>query len=126
VLAVSVGGVRQVPTGLRVLETGIWKAPVAVRGVNLDGDDQADRTVHGGPDKAVYAYALEDTRWWEAQLGREPGPGAFGVCSRHPPCRWCSASGSSGATADRTDWPRRTGADRRRPDSASSTFGPWT
>ena len=34
---------------------------VAVRGVNLDGDDQADRTVHGGPDKAVYAYGIEDT-----------------------------------------------------------------
>jgi MOSC domain-containing protein YiiM len=82
VLAVSVGGVRRVPTGSRVVETGIWKTPVdgrvAVRGVNLDGDDQADRTVHGGPDKAVYAYAIEDTRWWEAQLGRELGPAAFG------------------------------------------------
>ena len=49
--------------------TAIWKHPVAgrvpLRGVNLHGDDQADRTVHGGPDKAVYAYAREDTDWWE-------------------------------------------------------------
>ena len=47
------------------METAIWKHPVAgrvaVRGVNLDGDDQADRSVHGGPDKAVYAYAIEET-----------------------------------------------------------------
>ena len=33
---------------------------VPLRGVNLRGDDQADRSVHGGPDKAVYAYAAED------------------------------------------------------------------
>jgi len=51
---------------------------VPLRGVNLEGDDQADRTVHGGPDKAVYAYGAEDTDWWEAELGRALGPGAFG------------------------------------------------
>jgi len=51
---------------------------VRVRGVNLDGDRQADLTVHGGPDKAVYAYAIEETRVWEEELGRELGPGAFG------------------------------------------------
>jgi MOSC domain-containing protein YiiM len=51
---------------------------VALRGVNLAGDDQADRTVHGGPDKAVYAYGAEDTEWWEAELGAPLGPGAFG------------------------------------------------
>ena len=51
---------------------------MVVRGVNLDGDDQADRSVHGGPDKAVYAYAIEETRKWEAELGRQLGPGAFG------------------------------------------------
>ena len=37
---------------------------IALRGVNLEGDDQADRSVHGGPDKAVYAYASEDYEWW--------------------------------------------------------------
>jgi MOSC domain-containing protein YiiM len=80
--AVNVGAVRVVRLGERSIETAIWKHPVpgrvAVRGVNLDGDDQADRGVHGGPDKAIYAYALEDTRWWEDALGTELGPGAFG------------------------------------------------
>jgi len=41
-----------------------------VRGVNLEGDDQSDREVHGGPDKAVYAYAIEDVRFWESELAR--------------------------------------------------------
>jgi MOSC domain-containing protein YiiM len=82
VLSVNVGRPRPVNTGRRVVVTAIWKAPVEgrvlVRGVNLDGDDQADRTVHGGPDKAVYAYAIEETRAWEAAVGHELGPGAFG------------------------------------------------
>jgi MOSC domain-containing protein YiiM len=83
-VSVNVGAPREVPslTGKRVVRTAIWKQPVdgrvAVRGVNVEGDDQADRKVHGGPDKAVYAYALEDTRWWEGELGREVGPGGFG------------------------------------------------
>jgi MOSC domain-containing protein YiiM len=80
--AVNVGAVRSVALGERTITTAIWKHPVAgrvpVRGVNLAGDDQADRTVHGGPDKAVYAYALEDTAWWEAVRGAELGAGAFG------------------------------------------------
>ena len=46
---------------------------VRVEGVNVEGDDQADRRVHGGPDKAVYAYASEDAAFWEAELGRELG-----------------------------------------------------
>src|SRR3954447_13618222 len=65
VVSVNVGTPRLVDTGKRQVSTAIWKAPVAgrvpVAGVNLRGDDQADRTVHGGPDKAVYAYATEDT-----------------------------------------------------------------
>src|SRR3954454_8759304 len=78
VLSVNVGRPRPVQTGRRPVLTSIWKFPVegrvAVRGVNLAGDDQADRTVHGGPDKAVYAYASEDTAGW----GEAIGPGAFG------------------------------------------------
>jgi MOSC domain-containing protein YiiM len=62
--------------------SAIWKEPVsgrlAVRGVNVEGDDQADRSVHGGPDQAVYAYAIEDTEWWERELGRPLGPGTWG------------------------------------------------
>ena len=49
-----------------------------LRGVNFDGDDQADRTVHGGPDKAVYAYALEDYDAWRAAEGMDTPAGLFG------------------------------------------------
>ena len=62
--------------------SAIGKAPVSgrvrVAGVNVAGDDQADRRVHGGPDKAVYAYASEDTAWWSARLARPLGSSAFG------------------------------------------------
>lgn len=81
-LSVNVGLPQAVDTGTRVVETAIWKQPVEgrvrVRGINLDGDRQADLSVHGGPDKAVYAYAIEETRLWEEELGRELGAGAFG------------------------------------------------
>jgi MOSC domain-containing protein YiiM len=80
--SVNVGAPRDVKVDGHVVRTAIWKAPVEgrvpLRGVNLRGDDQADRSVHGGPDKAVYAYAAQDTEWWEAELGRTLGPGAFG------------------------------------------------
>jgi MOSC domain-containing protein YiiM len=82
VVSVNVGAVRTVEWHGREVETGIWKSPVdgrvAVRGVNLVGDRQADPRVHGGPDKAVYAYAVEDYEWWSAQLGRPVAPGTFG------------------------------------------------
>ena len=62
--------------------TAILKSPVAgrvrVQGVNLEGDDQADRRVHGGPDKAVYAYATADLEWWSAGLQRDLAPGVLG------------------------------------------------
>src|SRR4051794_26369900 len=62
--------------------SAIFKAPVQgpvrVAGINLAGDAQADRRVHGGPDKAVYAYASEDAAWWAAELEREIEPGMFG------------------------------------------------
>src|SRR5436305_279743 len=82
VLSVNVGEPREVALGDRIITTAIWKEPVAgrvaVRGVNLHGDDQADRTVHGGPDKAVYAYASEDAAWWASSLGRDLGSAPFG------------------------------------------------
>ena len=69
VLSVNVGRPRPASTGRRSVHAAIWKAPgegrVAARGVNLEGDDQADRSVHGGPDKAVYAYGIEEIREWE-------------------------------------------------------------
>ena len=74
VLSVNVAEMREVPRHGGTVKTGIWKRPVEgrvpVRGVNVAGDDQGDRSVHGGPDKAVYAYAREDTDWWERELGK--------------------------------------------------------
>ena len=81
-LSVNVGGAREFEYNNRPAKSAIWKSPVAgrvvARGVILAGDDQADRAVHGGPDKAVYAYAVEDQRWWESELGRPLEYGAFG------------------------------------------------
>jgi MOSC domain-containing protein YiiM len=80
--SVNVGTPRLVPANGHSVLTAIWKrpiqGPVALRGVNLRGDDQADRSVHGGPDKAVYAYARADIDWWEAELGRSLGEAPFG------------------------------------------------
>ena len=82
ILSVNVGGIRQFEYNGRPAVSAIWKSPVASRvaaaGVNLEGDDQADRGAHGGPDKAVYAYAIEDMQWWENELGRPLEHGEFG------------------------------------------------
>ena len=82
-LSVNVGSPKQIAVRRgRPLMSAIGKQPVEgrarVEGVNVAGDDQADRRVHGGPDKAVYAYAREDAAWWEEQLGRTLPPGMFG------------------------------------------------
>jgi MOSC domain-containing protein YiiM len=82
VLSVNVGGVRKFDYHGRPAQSAIWKSPVggrvAARGVNLAGDTQADREAHGGFDKAVYAYAVEDQRWWEREIGRSLSYGEFG------------------------------------------------
>lgn len=82
VASVNVGAPRTVSWLGRPVTSGIWKqpvpGPVAVRGVNLAGDDQADRNAHGGPDKAVYAYAVEDYRFWHDDQGVAVEPGLFG------------------------------------------------
>ncbi len=63
--------------------TGIFKSPVEgkvkVRRLNLDGDEQADLTVHGGPDKAVYAYPVEQYEYWKFEMPERPLEwGSFG------------------------------------------------
>ena len=82
VLSVNVGLPRDFVYAGRPARSAIWKAPVAgrveARGVNLAGDDQADRAAHGGYDKAVYAFAVEDARWFETREGRTFEPAAFG------------------------------------------------
>jgi len=62
--------------------TAIDKRPVpgriAAQRLGLEGDRQYDRRHHGGPDKALYAYAREDTDWWSRELDRELTDGQFG------------------------------------------------
>ncbi|HET8568476.1 MAG TPA: MOSC domain-containing protein [Candidatus Limnocylindria bacterium] len=81
-VSVNVGRPRPVERLGTLRRSAIWKEPVAgrvaVRGVNVEGDDQGDRRVHGGPDQAVYAYAREDYEWWERELGQALAPGTFG------------------------------------------------
>jgi len=82
VLSVNVGQTRRFEYNGHPARSAIWKSPVAgrvrARGVNLEGDEQADRKAHGGPDKAIYAYAVEDIRWWEEKLGLPLQYGHFG------------------------------------------------
>jgi MOSC domain-containing protein YiiM len=81
-VSVNVGLPREVAWRGETVSTGIFKQPVAgpvrVAGVNLDGDRQADLSVHGGADKAVYAYAAEHYPYWREALGRELPWGSFG------------------------------------------------
>ncbi|HVT29205.1 MAG TPA: MOSC domain-containing protein [Pirellulales bacterium] len=82
VASVNVGMPQEVTWQGEIVTTGIFKKPVAgriaLRTLNFDGDRQADLTVHGGPDKAVYAYPREHYPDWEAVVGRSLLPGAFG------------------------------------------------
>ena len=82
-LSVNVARMRLIVLSGETVKTGIYKYPVEgrveVRDEQVGGDRQADYTVHGGYDKAVYAYANEDYRWWSAELGgRDVEPGLFG------------------------------------------------
>jgi MOSC domain-containing protein YiiM len=82
-LSVNVGLPRDVEFRGRAARTSIYKTPVAgpvtVGPLNLDGDQQADPSVHGGKYKAVYVYPSEHYAFWRSELG-EPdlGWGAFG------------------------------------------------
>ncbi|NJR55957.1 MAG: MOSC domain-containing protein [Acaryochloris sp. CRU_2_0] len=82
-LSVNVGLPREVLWRGRTVSTGIFKEPVEgqvmVLSLNLDGDAQADLTVHGGADKAVYAYPVEHYGYWQAELPEMDLPwGMFG------------------------------------------------
>jgi len=71
-VSVQVGRPRDVPWHGRVVSTGIYKEPVTgrimLRRFNLDGDQQADLTVHGGPAKAVYVYPSEHYPVWQVEF----------------------------------------------------------
>jgi len=82
IVSVNAGRPRTIVWRGREITTSIFKSPiegsVPVRGINVAGDEQADREVHGGPEMAVYAYAEEDYAWWATQLGKTLAPGTFG------------------------------------------------
>jgi MOSC domain-containing protein YiiM len=83
VLSVNVGLPREVMWRGKPVRTGIYKEPVsgrvAVASLNLAGDGQADLRVHGGRDKAVYAYPSEYYELWSRERPElELGPGTFG------------------------------------------------
>lgn len=71
-ISVNVGRPRLVMSRGRTVSTGIFKEPVGgrifLRELNLDGDRQADLTVHGGTSKAVYVYPAEHYQYWQEQL----------------------------------------------------------
>jgi MOSC domain-containing protein YiiM len=82
-ISVNVGLPRLLSWQGATFKTGIFKNPVQgkvmLRATNLDGDRQADLTVHGGPNKAVYAYPSEHYLAWQEELpDGERGWGAFG------------------------------------------------
>jgi MOSC domain-containing protein YiiM len=82
-LSVNVGRPRAVMQDGDAVLTGIFKDPVKgrviLRTLNLDGDGQADLSVHGGPTKAVYVYPSEHYDYWKRELpGMELPWGMFG------------------------------------------------
>jgi MOSC domain-containing protein YiiM len=82
-VSINVGMPVAVPHEKKMVSTGIFKAsvqgPVRVAKHNLEGDAQADLSVHGGVDKAVYAYSLDHYGYWQKLLGGGPLPyGQFG------------------------------------------------
>jgi MOSC domain-containing protein YiiM len=72
IISVNVGLPRLVLRNGEPVSTGIFKEPVAgrvmMRTLNLDGDRQADLSVHGGPEKAVYGYPSEHYDFWKREL----------------------------------------------------------
>jgi MOSC domain-containing protein YiiM len=83
ILSINVGRPRQLEWRGKTVTTSILKEPVSgavsVSRLNLEGDEQSDLSVHGGPDKAVYVYPHEHYEYWREQLPRLDFPwGAFG------------------------------------------------
>jgi MOSC domain-containing protein YiiM len=83
IVSLSVGLPREVMWHGRAVTTGIFKEPVAgriaLRKLDLDGDGQADPTVHGGQYKAVYCYPVAHYDYWRKELpGRDLPMGMFG------------------------------------------------
>jgi MOSC domain-containing protein YiiM len=71
-VSVNVGLPQTITWKGRTVQTGIFKTPangrVRVRTLNLAGDRQADLSVHGGPDKAIYVYPSEHYDYWRGEF----------------------------------------------------------
>lgn len=83
IVSLNTGLPREVTWHGTGVSTGIYKQPVsgrvAARKLNLDGDRQADLTVHGGEYKAIYCYPIEHYAYWKKELpGRELPMAIFG------------------------------------------------
>ena len=83
VISVNVGLPREIEWMGKAVTTGIFKTavdgPVELRRHNLDGDRQADLSVHGGPTKAVYVYPMQHYAYWQEELpGFDLPWGSFG------------------------------------------------
>ncbi len=83
IISINVGLPKVVLSDGERVSTGIFKCPVTgpvrVRALNLEGDGQADLANHGGPNKAVYAYAWSNVEHWKQVLRRDDlHPGSFG------------------------------------------------
>lgn len=82
IVSLCVGPARSLVWRGQPVSTAIFKTPVesaAIGKLGLEGDQQADLAVHGGPDKAVYAYSADHYPWWKKELpGKELAYGAFG------------------------------------------------
>jgi len=83
IISINVGMPREIFHDGRIIQTGIFKAPVQgrvrVNALNIDGDQQADHTVHGGASKAIYAYPSEHYDYWRKELPQVDFPwGSFG------------------------------------------------
>ena len=81
-LSVNVGLPREIEWKGKIVRTSIFKEPVAgrvrVSKLNVEGDQQSDLTVHGGPDKAVYAYPSEHYPFWRTRASwHGPRVGSF-------------------------------------------------
>ena len=82
-VSVNVGLPREVDWRGRRVRTSIWKTPmpgrVQVGRLNLEGDQQSDLSVHGGPDKALYIYPSEHYEYWRREFrAMDLAWGAFG------------------------------------------------
>ncbi|RAV20642.1 MOSC domain-containing protein [Paenibacillus contaminans] len=82
IISLNVGKPAYIAYNGKTVSTGINKTSTAERlflsATNFDGDGQADLKHHGGPDKAVCVYCIEHYPYWERELQREMGLGAFG------------------------------------------------